>query len=245
MSNVHRFVRWENERRARGFVGSGGGPGTGRPGGAEWRDEDGVERRFTSSSVELRAPKAGSGPGLLTGHAAVFNSVSVDLGGFVEQLAPGCFDGVLEDDCRCLRNHLDDAILGRIEAQTLVLRVDDIGLEFECDLPDTSAGWDTAESVRRRDITGCSFQFRIAPDGDDWDFAGPVALRTITRVSRLYDVGPVTFPAYDSTSVDMRSFREARAKVLAARKAAESAAVAAAVDKSLSLARARLRLVSG
>ena len=182
---------------------------------------------------------------MLAGYAANFNTVSVDLGGFVEQLAPGCFDGVLEDDCRCLRNHMDDVVLGRTEAGTLTLRVDNVGLGFECDLPNTGAGHDTAELVSRRDITGCSFQFRIAPDGDEWDFNGAVALRTITRVSRLYDVGPVTFPAYDSTSVDMRSFREARAKVFAARRVAESAEVAAAVGRSLSLARARLRLVSG
>jgi HK97 family phage prohead protease len=171
----------------------------------------------------------------------VFNATSVDLGGFVEELMPGCFDGVLEDDCRCLRNHLDDVILGRTEAATLTLRVDDVGLGFDCDLPDTSAGWDTAELVRRRDITGCSFQFRIAPDGDEWDFNQAVARRRVTRVSRLYDVGPVTFPAYISTSVDMRSFRDARAKALAVRKAAEFRVI----NTSLSIARARLRLVSG
>jgi uncharacterized protein len=239
-SNVHGYLRWLNERRARG-AGDGGRAGGAVSGGGEWRDDGSIERRFTSSAVELRAPKAGKGPGTLAGHAAVFDAVSVDLGGFVERLAPGCFDGCLEDDCRCLRNHMDDVLLGRTVAGTLALRVDDVGLGFECDLPDTSAGWDTAELVNRRDISGCSFQFRIAPDGALWDFSSPVALRTITRVSRLYDVGPVTFAAYDATDVDMRSFERARTKALEARQAAEGLVI----HTSLSLARARLRLTTG
>lgn len=175
------------------------------------RAAPGAERRFVGSGVELRAAKDGVGPGTLVGYAATFNQASVDLGGFVEVLAPGAFSTVLEDDCRCLRNHNDDLILGRSTAGTLRLEQDADGLRYECDLDDTSAGRDTARMVKRGDITGCSFQFTIADGGATWDFAGDVAKRTITKVGRLYDVGPVTFPAYESTRVDMRSVEAARA----------------------------------
>lgn len=178
----------------------------------------GAERRFVSNGVELRAAKDGKGPGTLVGYAATFDQASVDLGGFVEVLSPGAFSTVLLDDCRCLRNHKDDVILGRTSAGTLRLEQDAVGLRYECDLPDTTAGRDTAESVGRKDITGCSFQFTIADGGATWDFAGAMAKRTITKVGRLYDVGPVTFPAYESTSVDMRSVEAARAAAQEAQK---------------------------
>lgn len=191
----------------------------------------GAERRFVSRPVELRAAPDGKGPGTLVGYAATFDQSSLDLGGFVETIAQGAFSTVLEDDCRCLRNHLDDVILGRTASGTLRLEQDAVGLRFECDLPDTTAGRDTAEMIRRGDMTGCSFQFTIAPEGASWDFAGAVAKRTITKVGRLYDVGPVTFPAYESTRVDMRSVEAARA--------AAQEALRQQIDDSLSLAKAR------
>jgi uncharacterized protein len=175
----------------------------------------GVERRFVGTTVELRAAKDGKGPGTLVGYAATFDQSSVDLGGFIESIAPGAFSNVLEDDCRCLRNHCDESLLGRTTAGTLRLSQDSVGLHYECDLPDTTVGRDTAELVRLKNITGCSFQFTIADGGQTWDFAGSygdgMAKRTITKIGRLYDVGPVTFPAYESTKVDMRSFDAAKA----------------------------------
>lgn len=200
----------------------------------------GVERRHVTASVELRAAKDGKGPGTIAGYAATFNTSSVDLGGFVERLSPGAFSAVLEDDCRCLRNHNDEAILGRSTAGTLRLEQDATGLRFECDLPDTTAGRDTAESIRRKDITGCSFAFTIADGGQSWDFTSEMAVRTITKIGRLYDVGPVCYPAYESTRVDMRSFDAAKAaraaNVLPAAPDPEQ------VRQSLSLAKARQRL---
>jgi HK97 family phage prohead protease len=197
---------------------------------------EGVERRFHASKVELRAAKDGKGPGQISGYAATFEQMSCDMGGWYEKLAKGAFDHVLQDDCRCLRNHNDESILGRISAGTLEWIQDEYGLWFTCDLPDTQAGRDTAESVRRRDIQGCSFQFSIAEGGEEWDFAGPTAVRTITRVGKMYDVGPVTFPAYESTRVDMRSFNVARA--------ARDVARAEKVRQSISRAKARLRLAA-
>ncbi len=191
----------------------------------------GVERRFIARPVEIRASE--KGPGKIRGYAANFGTYSVDLGGFRERLARGCFRDCLAagDDPRCLRNHDDNMLLGRRSAGTLALDEDDEGLVFECDLPDTQNGRDTAELIRRRDITGCSFQFTIAEAS--WDFSLEVPLRTVTRVGKLYDVGPVTFPAYESTSVDMRSFEAA--------KALHIPALALRVQKSISQAKARQR----
>jgi HK97 family phage prohead protease len=198
---------------------------------------EGVERRYIGRPVELRAAREGSkGPGVMVGYAAVFNTASQDLGGFLEWIDPGAFAAVLKDDCRCLRNHEADNLLGRSSAGTLRLEQDTVGLRYECDLPDTTAGRDTAESIRRGDLTGCSFEFRVDPEGEAWDFSGPMPLRKIRRYSRLYDVGPVTYPAYDATRVDMRSFDAARAAQDLARARSER------IAHELSQAKARLRL---
>ncbi len=170
---------------------------------------DGRERRFIGTTVEVRASKRGDGIGVLRGYSAKYNEMSLDLGGWFERIAPGAFLAVLQDDCRCLFNHRSEAILGRSSAGTLQLKDDDVGLYYECDLPDTQCGRDTRVSVARRDITGCSFAFTVAPDGEEWDFNSQVAVRTIKRFARLYDVGPVTYPAYESTEVDARSFERA------------------------------------
>lgn len=194
----------------------------------------GPERRVLLARLELRAAKDGSNsPGTIVGYGARFNEPSLDLGGFRETLAPGCFRACLGDDVRCLRNHKEDVLLGRAASGTFRMTEDAEGLLYECDLPDTTHGRDTAESVRRGDMSGCSFSFRTAPQGDQWsmDDAGGI-VRTVNKVLRLYDVGPVTFPAYESTRVDVRSLEYAR-DIIADR-----------VKRSLSLAKARQRLAA-
>jgi hypothetical protein len=75
---------------------------------------------------------------------------------------------------------------------------DEFGLKVEIDLPDTTVGRDTAESIRRGDMDGMSFAFTT--DIDEWDYSpARVPIRTVMKVRELYDVGPVTYPAYTDT----------------------------------------------
>ncbi len=168
-----------------------------------------IERRHLTLPVELRADKDGKLK-LLVGYAAVFNSIT-DIGWFREQVAPGCFtDTIKEDDIRGLFNHDSNMILGRNVAKTCSLTEDSRGLYFEIDVPDTQAGRDVATSVKRGDVTGCSFSFSTL--ADEWDYSDEDSpLRTLKKV-RLYDVGPVTYPAYTDTSVAARSLEAAKAE---------------------------------
>lgn len=210
----------------------------------------GVEKRVVEGRIELRASKKGSGPGTMVGYAAKFNKLSQNLGGFIEKLAPGCFDDVMGDDVRCLRNHMDDNLLGRTFSGTLELTLNSVGLKYEVDLPDTQTGRDTAEMVRRGDMSGSSFQFQLAPEpeGASWDFNQVIPVRTVTRVARLYDVAPVTNPAYEDTEVDMRSFQaavEARNAIEAEKLRLEAEQLRLEkVRLSIYLAKARLRLAA-
>ncbi len=186
----------------------------------QWDDKDkqkkaealeGMERRDVVIPLELREDGKTK---KLTGYAAIFDSVT-EINWFREQIAKGCFqETVAQDDIRGLFNHDPSLILGRNRAKTLVLKEDAKGLYFEIDVPDTQVGRDVVTSVHRGDVTGCSFAFRTL--ANEWDRTDPDhPLRTLTKV-QLFDVGPVTYPAYVDTSVAARSLEIFQAEQQAA-----------------------------
>jgi HK97 family phage prohead protease len=150
----------------------------------------------------------------LRGYAASFNTLSKDLGGYRERIAPGAFSSSLDagDDVVALFNHSANVILGRRSAKTLSVGEDERGLAFSVQLdPQISAHRDIYASVQRGDVNECSFAFQIPDGGDDWDEAKDergqrFARRTIKRC-KLLDVSVVTNPAYGNgaTSVSARS----------------------------------------
>lgn len=169
-----------------------------------------IERRAFLCS-ELRA-EDGEGDGLPTivGHAAVFNQRSEDLGGWFEVIVPGAFDRALEsDDVRALVDHDPSKIIGRIKAKTLELRADDVGLFSTIKPPDTVPGRDIMTSIRRGDVDSMSFSFTVDEDGQEIVFLDDgTMIRKVFNVTRLFDVSPVSFPAYVDTDVSVRSMLE-------------------------------------
>lgn len=151
-----------------------------------------IERRFTPWNGEVRAD---SDSPVIAGHAAVFNKLSQNLGGFVEQVAPGAFAKTLQEaDVRALFNHEPNLVLGRNKSGTLRMAEDNIGLFYELDVPDTTVGRDLVYLMRRGDISQSSFAFRVIED--EWGLTEQeFPLRTLREVA-LYDVSPVTYPAY-------------------------------------------------
>lgn len=156
------------------------------------------EREYRTFSLdEVRAVDDGH---VLVGHAAVFNTV-VDLGFFSERIAPGAFKKTLADnaDVRALFNHDANIILGRTKSGTLKLREDDTGLLSEISMPDTTHGRDLMVSVKRGDVDQMSFAFQAVQE--EWDESDPNnPIRTLKEV-KLFDVSPVTYPAYPTTDV--------------------------------------------
>ncbi len=185
-----------------------------------------IERRFTCGAVELRAASSDSEAKLVRGYAAVFDSQSANMGGdkvsFYEVIKPGAFDGVLGDDVRALFNHDANLILARSKGGkgTLKVGVDERGLWYEFEAPDTQAGRDLIVSLKRGDVDQSSFAFIVPKDGQEWvertADGKTVVTRTIKKVSRLLDVSPVTYPAYPDATVALRSLDEFRAEHKAA-----------------------------
>lgn len=177
-----------------------------------------IERRFTAGAVEIRAAAEG-GTKTVRGYAAMFGKRSSNLGTeayqFFEIIEPGAFTDVLKDDVRALFNHDANLILARSKGGaggTLQLGADDTGLWYEFTPPDTNAGRDLVESLKRGDVDQSSFAFSLLKEGQAWEEqvkeGVTVVVRTIKKVARLYDVSPVTYPAYPDATVALRSFEE-------------------------------------
>lgn len=169
------------------------------------RSLDGIERLYVPGTVELREGDAGW---QIVGYGYVFNSLSENLGGFREQIAPGAGADVLakSHDIRGLINHNPDLLLGRTVAKTMTVEEDDTGGQYVIDAPDTSYANDLRVSLKRGDINQSSFAFRVARGGDVWeeDDETGLLLRTITKFSGLFDMSPVTYPAYPETTSGAR-----------------------------------------
>lgn len=177
---------------------------------------------------ELRIVKFDDEPAKIVGHAAVFDIDSEDMG-FVERIAPGAFKNALaRSDARALFNHDSNIILGRQSAGTLKLKEDDVGLLMEATPPDTQLVRDMVLApIERGDITQQSFGFTVEKDEWTEERSGTVTkrnyadiekgirekrsfgrlVRTIIEVKEVFDVSPVTFPAYPDTTVGLRSFK--------------------------------------
>jgi HK97 family phage prohead protease len=163
-----------------------------------------AERRFTSVRVEVRA---GSDKPTIGGYAAKFMRMSQNLGGFVEQIDRGFFNKSRGDGWPGVvarYNHDDNMLLGTSGAGTLRLSLDEIGLGYDIDMP--SSRGDVYELVQRGDVRQSSFAF-VAFE-DDWTTTDQgFPLRTLVS-GRLIDVAPVNTPAYEDTSVGLRSLAE-------------------------------------
>jgi uncharacterized protein len=164
-----------------------------------------TERRFVElTGVSVRAA---DGKRTLSGHAAVFDKLSVKMMGFREYIRKGAFtESIAQDDIRALWNHDSNLVLGRNKSGTLRLKEDAKGLAVEIDLPDTQAGRDAQVSIDRGDVTQMSFAFRTKTGGDNW-FEEDGEDRRELLAAQLFEVSPVTFPAYPDTDVSLKGLR--------------------------------------
>lgn len=179
-----------------------------------------IERRDFAfeDDNELVVESRADGRAAIIGYAAVYNRLSLDLGGFREEILPGAFDKILtrqrgKQDVVALFNHDSNIVLGRTSSGTLELSSDDKGLRYVVNPPVSRA--DVMELIQRRDVRGSSFAFTVDKGGEGFRQGDDGnAVRQIREVSGLYDVGPVLVPAYPATSasVALRSYEAWRAE---------------------------------
>lgn len=176
-----------------------------------------VERRYFHS--EARAKKDESGAMTIGGYGAIFNQYT-NMGWYAEVVMPGFFDGIKSDRCACLFNHKEEIVLGRTKNDTLQLRIDATGLDYQSKLPSHRA--DVYELVKDGYVYESSFAFTTLKttweevdrsllagllseaDLDQLSYHGKVSVRKLEKGRELFDVSPVTFAAYEGTTTDTR-----------------------------------------
>jgi HK97 family phage prohead protease len=167
-----------------------------------------LERRFVTHPVGFEKRDDGVDENVIEGYAAVFNSDSEDFGGWYERIAPNAFSEVVKDDAVALFNHDMNLVLGR-NGVNVSIEQDSVGLKYKIKLPDTSLAKDLRQLVKDGIIHQSSFAFTVAEQ--EWKHSeDKPSVRTIKRVKRLYDVSPVTRPAYPDATVGARSFEETK-----------------------------------
>lgn len=176
-----------------------------------------MERRFTATVLaNVRHEKRADGQSIIAGYGAVFYDGTAATeyhldDDMAERIMPGAFDRAIAEgqDVRGLFNHDPNCVLGRTKSKTMRLSIDASGLAYEIEPGNTTVAKDVAEHLTRGDVSGSSFSF-IATDSRWTELTEAGNTRWIREILSvdLYDVGPVTFPAYETTTAGVRSCLE-------------------------------------
>ena len=170
-----------------------------------------LERRLIAEAPGLEVRQSENGRTVIRGYAALYNSDSQDLGGFVERIAPGAFDAVIAKNPDVFGRYNHERLLARTSSGTMKLELDERGLRYT--IYPKKADADVVESIERGDVRGSSFAFRTSGAGEKWfkDASGRM-IREIRSFDFLGDAGPVDNPAYPATEafVSRRALEMAR-----------------------------------
>jgi HK97 family phage prohead protease len=161
-----------------------------------------MEKRIFN--IENKFETREDGQEVVVGYGSIFNSRSENLGGFFEYISPTAIseETIEKSDVRALINHDPNLVLARSTAGNLSLSVDEKGLRYEFEIPETSYGKDLSINMKNGNINQSSFAFTVGSDEWSTDEDG-YDIRTITSIDKLYDVSPVTYPAYSQAESDL------------------------------------------
>jgi HK97 family phage prohead protease len=181
------------------------------------------ERRYLpQTAAEVRAITDDNGVDHIPGRGIVFNQWSRKLGWFKEKIEPTALDYANMEEMKSFYNHDPNYTLASLRNKTVSITISETSCDYDIIAPDNQTIKDMVLApIKRGDVTGSSFMFDIAEDGDEWERgADGVYLRTIYKIETVYEMGPVSMPAYlqTSTSLVSRSLDE----VIAMTKKAES-----------------------
>jgi HK97 family phage prohead protease len=162
--------------------------------------KDNIERRSATLDEYNREKNT------VEGYAAVFDEVSTTLG-FNEIIERGAITEatIANSDVFAVIDHNRDRILARSRygKGSLKLEVDDKGLKYSFELPNTEVGNELRSHLERGEINSSSFAFTVA--SEEWEYNSEIALRRVKKIDYLYDCSPVYEPAYPNTDVALRS----------------------------------------
>lgn len=167
------------------------------------------EIRSVPSNLKVIKRDDGTSTRSIQGYAIMFDTLSVDLGGFTEVIKPTALDGVDLSDIALVYAHENNSILARASAGNLTTQVDSTGLFFSAELPDTSLANDVLANIEVGNIKGMSFTFTIPDGGDTWNRqADGTLLHTVNQIGVITELTVTAYPAYQQTSVELKRSAE-------------------------------------
>jgi len=183
-----------------------------------------TEIRSTATDLQaVTRDDAGKTTKQIQGYAIIFDTLSIDLGGFFEAIDSTALDGVDLSDIKLIYAHENNQILARTDAGNLQVKVDDKGVFFIADLADTTLANDVYNNIQAGNLKGMSFGFTIADGGDKWvRQPNGKLLHEVTQIGILGELTVTAWPAYPSTSVELKRSAEQQMKGIAADMATET-----------------------
>ncbi len=167
------------------------------------------EIRSVPSNLKVIKRDDGTSTRSIQGYAIMFDTLSVDLGGFTEVIKPTALDGVDLSDITLVYAHENNSILARASAGNLTTQIDSTGLFFSSDLPATSLANDVLANIEVGNIKGMSFTFTIPDGGDTWNRqADGTLLHTVNQIGVITELTVTAYPAYQQTSVELKRSAE-------------------------------------
>ena len=162
--------------------------------------------------IEIRKAEISSASGrTVSGYAVRFESESVNMG-FVEIIHRGAItdETIKSSDVFALLNHNENTVLARCNRGTgsLTLKVDNDGVFYEFEAPNTANGEELLEHIKRGEISQSSFAFTVSTEdgAEKWTKRSDgIIVREIFKIERLYDISPVYQPAYTETTCSKRA----------------------------------------
>lgn len=165
-----------------------------------------VIRRAFLTNFETREE---NGSGIVTGRPVVLNSPT-DLGFCDEVIDTGALRATDLTDVRLCLNHDTSYVYARSRKNngnsTMQIFTDALGLTFSAglDIQNSPKAQDYYAAIKRGDIDKMSFMFTV--DGYEWEnLESDHPTRRITSIGKIFEISAVTFPAYDTTSIEARN----------------------------------------
>lgn len=196
-------------------------------------------RRYLPQTIsEVRAISSEEGVAHIAGKGIVFGQRSQKLGFFIEVIDSRALELADLDDMQSYFNHNPDYTLGTLRNKTLSINITSDSMDYDITAPDTQTIRDLVLSpISRGDVTGSSFMFDIDKKGEEWEEKDGMWVRYVTRIAKVYEVGPVSMPAYQQTTTDVVARRSLDAFIEATKQAEQEA-----IHYRLNNAKRRLQL---
>ena len=142
---------------------------------------------------------------LIEGYASTFEPYEMcEIEGekYFERIEPTAFDECDMSDVVLRVDHAG-AVYARTSAGTLALETDDHGLHIKADLSRTANSRALYDEIEAGNYPQMSFCFVVPEGGDHFDEKSRT--RIVSKVSKLFDVSPVSFPANPTTELHARA----------------------------------------